>query len=433
LSSNVRIDATGLGKRYRIDHRSARPVNSLRDALAGGAARLARRILEGGRATNPQAEEFWALQEVDFKILEGERIGIIGRNGAGKSTLLKILGRVTEPTTGRVTIRGRLASLLEVGTGFHPELTGRENIYLNGAVLGMKRAEIQRKLDAIVDFAEIERFLETPVKRYSSGMYVRLAFAVAAHLDADILVVDEVLAVGDIQFQKKCLQKMDSVATDGRTVLLVSHNMSTILGLSTRCMLLEAGRVVAFGEPASVIQRYQHASHEAALGRTDLMGAERYGSGAGRFRTIAVTARGRDGAPLPYAVTGCDLEIVTEVEAREALSHSTVGVTLYDELGIRLVDANTLIKGQSVSAPPGARLTVRFVLRNIRLKPDLYTVGLWLGVPNQGDWDGVRYASTFRMEANRDDVRYSAPFPGFYACEFDSQIEPQLTVSNESF
>jgi lipopolysaccharide transport system ATP-binding protein len=328
-----------------------------------------------------------------------------------------------------VTIRGRLASLLEVGTGFHPELTGRENIYLNGAVLGMKRAEIQRKLDAIVDFAEIERFLETPVKRYSSGMYVRLAFAVAAHLDADILVVDEVLAVGDIQFQKKCLQKMDSVANDGRTVLLVSHNMSTILGLGTRCMLLEAGRVVAFADPSSVIQRYQQASHGAALGRTELLAAERYGSGAGRFRSIAVTARTGDGARLAYPSTGCDLEVLVELEARDALSHATVAVTLYDELGIRLVDANTLLKGQSVSAAPGERLTVRFLLRNLRLKPDVYTVGLWLGVLNQHDYDGVRYASSFRMEANREDIRYSTPFPGYYACEFDARIEPNVAVT----
>ena len=429
MSSKARIQATGLGKRYRISHRAVLPTHSLRDALTRGATRLARRILAPTRTYSWDIEEFRALQDVHFTILEGERIGIIGRNGAGKSTLLKILGRVTEPSTGRVTIRGRLASLLEVGTGFHPELTGRENIYLNGAVLGMKRAEIQRKLDAIVDFAEVERFLDTPVKHYSSGMYVRLAFAVAAHLDADILVVDEVLAVGDIQFQKKCLQKMDSVATDGRTVLLVSHNMSTILGLSTRCMLLDGGHLIDFGEPSSVIQRYQQASHETALGRTDLTGAERYGSGAGRFRTIYMRALGRDGAPLAYPVTGCDLEILTELEAREALNHATVAVTLYDELGIRLVDANTLIKGQSVSAAPGARLTVRFLLRNLRLKPDLYTVGLWLGVINQRDYDGVRYASTFRMEANRDDIRYSAPFPGYYACEFDSRIEPELMVT----
>jgi lipopolysaccharide transport system ATP-binding protein len=399
------------------------PVTSLRDAISSGAARFASRFLGRTPPEKRTQDEFWALQDVSFTIREGERIGIIGRNGAGKSTLLKILGRVTEPTTGRVTIRGRMASLLEVGTGFHPELTGRENIYLNGAVLGMTRSEIRRKLDAIVEFAEIGRFLETPVKRYSSGMYVRLAFAIAAHLDADILVVDEVLAVGDVQFQKKCIQKMDSVTSDGRTVLLVSHNMSTILGLSTRCMLLESGQLVMFDEPSSVVQRYQSASHEAALGRVDLVDVKRYGTGLARFRSIAMDARELGGGQLPCPVTGCNLNIVVELEAREALSHSTVGVTIYDDIGARLLDANTLIKGQSVSAPAGGRAAVRFCLWNLRLKPGLYTIGLWVGVPNVGDFDGVRYATSFRMQPNREDVRYTAPFPGFYACEFDSIVE----------
>ena len=193
-----------------------------------------------------QVEEFWALKDVSFEVKRGEVLGIIGRNGAGKSTLLKILSRITEPTEGRVTLRGRVASLLEVGTGFHPELTGRENIYLNGAILGMTRAEIRRKFDEIVAFAEVEKFLDTPVKRYSSGMYVRLAFAVAAHLEPEILVVDEVLAVGDAEFQKKCLGKMNSVATvEGRTVLFVSHNMAVVQHLCERVILLKNGVLLA--------------------------------------------------------------------------------------------------------------------------------------------------------------------------------------------
>lgn len=431
---SVCIAAMNLGKRYRISHRAAPLYMTLRDHLASRAGRLARR-LSGG--TEPSAtgteEEFWALRDLDFEIREGERVGIIGRNGAGKSTLLKILGRVTEPSTGRFEIRGRMASLLEVGTGFHPELTGRENIFLNGAVLGMKRREIQRKFDAIVDFAEISRFLDTPVKWYSSGMYVRLAFAVAAHLDSDILVVDEVLAVGDIQFQKKCLQKMDGVATDGRTVLLVSHNMSTILGLSTRCMLLTAGRLAEFGEPEKVIQRYQQMFHEDAFGRTDLSNVERYGNGAARFTSIALTARDHAGAPLPYPITGCDLEIDLELEAPDGVNHSTVAVTIYDEIGTRLIDANTLIKGKSVTIPRGGRARVRFVLRHVHLKPDLYTAGLWIGVLNQADFDGIRYATTFRMEARREDVLYTVPFPGPYACEFDARIEePAVTGSTHA-
>jgi lipopolysaccharide transport system ATP-binding protein len=202
-------------------------------------------------------EEFWALRDVNFEVRQGEVLGIIGRNGAGKSTLLKLLSRITEPTTGRITLRGRVASLLEVGTGFHPELTGRENIYLNGAILGMSRAEIRKKFDAIVSFAEVERFLDTPVKRYSSGMYVRLAFAVAAHLEPEILIVDEVLAVGDAEFQKKCLGKMDEVSRrDGRTVLLVSHNMSSIASLASRVLLLVGGSVAFDGPPWDAISAH---------------------------------------------------------------------------------------------------------------------------------------------------------------------------------
>ena len=201
-------------------------------------------------------EDFWALKDVAFEINQGEVVGIIGRNGAGKSTLLKILSQITEPTKGRIEIEGRVASLLEVGTGFHPELTGRENIYLNGAILGMKRAEIKRKFDEIVSFAEIEKFLDTPVKRYSSGMYVRLAFAVAAHLEPEILIVDEVLAVGDAEFQQKCLGRMDAVAKSGRTVLFVSHNLQAVSGLTSRCLLLSSGAVVGDGDTHAILSAY---------------------------------------------------------------------------------------------------------------------------------------------------------------------------------
>jgi lipopolysaccharide transport system ATP-binding protein len=230
------IVVENLSKRYVIGH--APQADTLRDALAGGVRSLWTRLRRGNRTT----EEFWALRDVSFRIEPGEVVGIIGRNGAGKSTLLKILSRITEPTTGRVTLRGRVASLLEVGTGFHPELTGRENIFLNGAILGMSRAEIRQKFDEIVAFAEVERFLDTPVKRYSSGMYVRLAFAVAAHLDPEILIVDEVLAVGDAQFQKKCLGKMQDISRgQGRTVLFVSHNLPIIQKLCAKGILLSAG------------------------------------------------------------------------------------------------------------------------------------------------------------------------------------------------
>ena len=227
------ISVENLSKKYVIDHQKQERHTSLRDALTEGAKHFTDKLLHPFSATEngPSHEDFWALKDVSFDIQQGDRVGIIGRNGAGKSTLLKILSRITEPTLGRVSIKGSVASLLEVGTGFHPELTGRENIFLNGAILGMSKAEIRKRFDEIVAFAEVERFLDTPVKRYSSGMYVRLAFAVAAHLEPEILIVDEVLAVGDAQFQKKCLGKMEDVSAQGRTVLFVSHNMAAIKAL----------------------------------------------------------------------------------------------------------------------------------------------------------------------------------------------------------
>ncbi|UTG94147.1 ABC transporter ATP-binding protein [Geobacter sulfurreducens] len=264
--SNV-ISVENLGKKYLISHQGREPYTALRDVLTDGARAFYRRLFSPGTSqADAQAEEFWALKDVSFEVKQGDRIGIIGRNGAGKSTLLKILSRITEPTEGRVRIRGRIASLLEVGTGFHPELTGRENIFLNGAILGMNRAEIARKFDEIVAFAEIEKFLDTPVKRYSSGMYVRLAFAVAAHLEPEILVVDEVLAVGDAQFQNKCLGKMEDVSTrEGRTVLFVTHNLPALQALCTRAIVIEKGHIEFTGDVDVAIHHYLHNEHAAFM------------------------------------------------------------------------------------------------------------------------------------------------------------------------
>ena len=252
------ISVENLGKRYLIRHQQqGQRYVALRDVLASKLTSPLRWFRQNGHAqSSASAEAFWALKDVSFEVKQGEVVGIIGRNGAGKSTLLKVLSRITEPTEGRVTLRGRVASLLEVGTGFHPELTGRENIFLNGAILGMARAEIIHKFDEIVDFAEIERFLDTPVKRYSSGMYVRLAFAVAAHLEPEILIVDEVLAVGDAEFQKKCLGKMQEVSKGGRTVLFVSHNIAAVGSLTTHGVVLNLGRVVFNGASAEAIDHY---------------------------------------------------------------------------------------------------------------------------------------------------------------------------------
>ena len=262
------ISVAGLGKRYLIDHAATGVrYKSVRDALTRGAKSLFGRVLP--RANNVdksgKQEEFWALEGISFDVTQGERVGIIGRNGAGKSTLLKILSRITEPTTGRIGIRGRVASLLEVGTGFHPELTGRENIFLNGAILGMTRNEIRERFDEIVAFAEVDRFLDTPVKRYSSGMHVRLAFAVAAHLDPEILVVDEVLAVGDLQFQRKCLRRMATIGEEGRTILFVSHNLTAVNQLCSRGILLQNGRLVKDGTSAEVVSEYTRIAEEGGV------------------------------------------------------------------------------------------------------------------------------------------------------------------------
>jgi lipopolysaccharide transport system ATP-binding protein len=260
------IRVANLAKRYTISHRGGARYVALRDVLAESMRALARRVR--GHAATPVAstEEFWALNDVSFEIQAGDRVGIIGRNGAGKSTLLKVLSRITEPTRGRVETQGRVASLLEVGTGFHPELTGRENIFLNGAILGMSRRELMSKFDEIVDFAEVERFLDTPVKRYSSGMYVRLAFAVAAYIDPDILIIDEVLAVGDARFQKKCLGKMSERAGEGKTILFVSHNLAAIRSLTNRVIMLDAGKVVFDGATEAGLNHYVATFADARAG-----------------------------------------------------------------------------------------------------------------------------------------------------------------------
>lgn len=252
--SIIRVE--NLSKRYTLTHQEQQRYATLRDALSHKFSTITRSFHRGEKAKQSNVEEFWALRDVSFEIQQGDRVGIIGRNGAGKSTLLKILSRITEPTSGEIRIKGRVASLLEVGTGFHPELTGRENIFLNGAILGMSKAEIKRKFDEIVAFAEIEKFVDTPVKRYSSGMYVRLAFAVAAHLEPEVLIIDEVLAVGDMQFQKKCLGKMEDVAEEGRTVIYVSHNMETVLRLCNRAILLDKGSVQFQGNTTQAVNLY---------------------------------------------------------------------------------------------------------------------------------------------------------------------------------
>ena len=306
-----------LSKQYRIGQREG--YKTFRESLTDAAAAPFRKLARWGKPA-PAAETIWALKDVSFEVPEGEVLGIIGRNGAGKSTLLKILSRITEPTEGRVKLGGRVSSLLEVGAGFHPELTGRENVFLNGAILGMTRQEIKRKFDEIVAFAEIEKFLDTPVKRYSSGMYMRLAFAVAAHLEPEILLIDEVLAVGDAAFQKKCLGKMEKVAKEGRTVLFVSHNMGAIESLCDRGILLESGEKALEGEVHNVVSKYLSKNYEIC--ENPLRNCARLGNG--KIRVISFHLESPDGEVLEVAKSGGPVVFCFEFENRECMPDERV-------------------------------------------------------------------------------------------------------------
>ncbi len=421
------IKIENLGKKYVIRHQTQGNYSTLRDVITKNVKKFGK--ISFNKYNNKvkhlvlPKEEFWALQNINLEIEQGDRIGIIGKNGAGKSTLLKLLTMITNPTTGKISINGKVASLLEVGTGFHPELTGRENIFLNGTILGMKRAEIKKKFDEIVDFAEVEKFLDTPIKRYSSGMYVRLAFAVAAHLNSEILIIDEVLAVGDIQFQKKCLNKMKELRSDEKTVLLVSHNMASILSLSNKCILLAEGKLIEKGVPQKVISSYTQGYREGSFGQTDLSSAEHYGNGKARFLSVFMKPYDNNGNLVSFPLTGCNIEFMLKIKSFSKIQSTNVALIIYDELSNRLIDVNTLIKGDSLSLSKDQEAVVKFKLQNVLLKPDTYTVSLWLGIANVADMDGVRYATSFKIEARREDILYTNPFPGVYSCEFDHEIQ----------
>jgi lipopolysaccharide transport system ATP-binding protein len=380
------IQVENLGKKYRLRHENRERYVALRDVIANGITapfRWAKSHLgANGNATanSSSTEDFWALKDLNFEVQQGDVLGVIGRNGAGKSTLLKVLSRITEPTTGRIRIRGRVASLLEVGTGFHPELTGRENIFLNGAILGMRRAEIHRKFDEIVAFAEVEKFLDTPVKRYSSGMYVRLAFAVAAHLEPEILIIDEVLAVGDAAFQKKCLGKMGEVAKQGRTVLFVSHNMGVVSSLTQRCIYLQNGRVAASGPSREIVEMYLMKSLEARgekLRDVSEFRRSRNPDAPVKVAAVGINGGARDSAELPAIGIGADFSIAIELEVAKPLHGALIDITLKNSHGERIALLFSWDRDFSLHLAPG-RHTVTAQVRGLPLAPGNYFADIGL-------------------------------------------------------
>jgi lipopolysaccharide transport system ATP-binding protein len=345
------ISVDGVSKRYRLGLGKLRGYRTLRETVTEGLAaswrRLGRRRPAGeNKGAAEQSDEMWALRDVSFDIRPGEVLGVIGRNGAGKSTLLKVLSRITSPTTGQVDLRGRVGSLLEVGTGFHPELTGRENVYLNGSILGMSRREVARKFDDIVEFAEVERFLDTPVKRYSSGMYTRLAFAVASHLEPEILIVDEVLAVGDAAFQKKCLGKMGQVSRRGRTVLFVSHNMTAVKSLCTRALLMDAGHVLLDGGVDDVVNRYLEAGSEVPRTGRIPDNTPRYSDvpNEARFRSVRLTDR--SGNEVSQLYFGQPFRVIASCDLFKEIPDGHFEISVSTRDGVQVTYSTTMDGGQ---------------------------------------------------------------------------------------
>ncbi len=374
VQESIRVE--GLGKQYRLGKRVER-FPTIRDAIVGwarGAGRNVARLIGGkqSRADHDQ-ELFWALQEVSFTVETGEVVGIVGRNGAGKSTLLKLLSRITYPTEGDVYIRGRVGSLLEVGTGFHPELTGRENIYLNGAILGMSRSDVVRSFDDIVAFAEIEKFIDTPVKRYSSGMYLRLAFAVAAHLQPDVLLIDEVLAVGDAAFQKKCLSKMRDIGGRGRTVVFVSHNMIAIQQLCSRVLMIEDGRLAADGPAAEVVRRYLGTETQTCGVREWKLLTSAPGNDVVRLRRVSLLAD--DGQTGDVVMSDREFQIQVEFETLSGEVAFNIGLTFVNEDGIMLFSSHDIVDSEwhGKTRPKGSFRSVCTVPANL-LAPGLHRV-----------------------------------------------------------
>jgi lipopolysaccharide transport system ATP-binding protein len=410
--SNVAIRIEGLSKKYLIggrQNKNNRLGDQIVDMILSPFRRVGKVLKGEANAASELTQEFWALKDISFEIKHGEIVGIIGHNGAGKSTLLKILSQITEPTTGYADIFGRIGSLLEVGTGFHPELTGRENVYLNGSILGMRRSEIDRKFDEIVDFAEIDQFIDTPVKHYSSGMYVRLAFSVAAHLEPEILLIDEVLAVGDVGFQKKSLGKMENVSQQGRTVIFVSHNMNALQRLCPQSILLNHGRLVIQDNTSKVIEQYLTDVSSKSSGprqSIDLSKQRREGTGKVKFESVSYSG---DLPSLNYhPYTNGPLEINLNLVAKSVCSVGSVAVVVFDRYGTKLVNADTLSLGKSIDLRQGLNL-LKLRMNQLHLNPGVYIIGLWVADPPSEIHDYIPSAALFEVvETEAENIRVRA-------------------------
>lgn len=396
--SNPVIQVENLGKKYIIQHQDAAGYRTFRDALINGSKSLLNTLTKPQSARKANQEEFWALKDLNLTINQGDRLGIIGRNGAGKSTLLKILSRITEPTTGKIKLKGRVASLLEVGTGFHPELSGRENIFLNGAILGMSKIEIKQKFDEIVAFSEVEKFLDTPVKRYSSGMYVRLAFAVAAHLEPEILIVDEVLAVGDSAFQQKCLGKMQEVGQDGRTVIFVSHNMATVKQLCNQACILANGTLIDQGEPGKMIVNYMEntVTSKTADGQRNYQHIK----GDRRAEITSIIINDIDSGEVIIPVFG-KIKIALEYQINELVDKLDFFVLIHS-LATGEVLSSLWQKDTNYFVIPEYKKGIMHVEFVNQIMPGKYVISAGIYSNNQCiDW--VEYAESFTVEASFND------------------------------
>ena len=392
MSTNKVIKVENLGKKYLISHQRPERYVALRDVISDNVKKITRKVINFNNKNDeivPSREEFWALKGVSFEVEKGDKVGIIGRNGAGKTTILKLLSRITEPSEGRIAIKGNVTSLLEVGTGFHPELTGRENIFLNGAILGMSKREIQKKFDEIVEFAEVEKFLDTPVKRYSSGMYVKLAFSVAAHLEPDILIIDEVLAVGDTRFQKKSLGKMEDVSRAGRTIIFVSHNMEAVENLCNRGILLDQGKILMDSNINEVVRNYID-NAMSDFKKLDV-GKRVDRHGTGRIKVIGFRILDLNYEEVKFLESGKDylFEIEVENNAKKDFENVEVSFDIYDDRNTRVMLFRTDFTNDNLEiSSKGGKIYCK--VNNLPLANGIYHFSIFMSIPGLEVFDYIK-------------------------------------------